>query len=136
VTAKQVLDLVVDGRGLGVGYQSGIVLVTTAKDARGRPTLRLYQVSDITHPIRDFPAPDLMLHPAGAEREVEQESETRPAFPDADSVLNLVKDHTGEGTWDDGETSASVMGDTIVIRQYGEVHREIARLLAQLRAAR
>ena len=136
VTAKQVLDLIVDGRGLGVGFHSGIVLVTTAKEARGKPTLRLYPVSDITHPLRDFPAPDLVLRSQGDEREVEQESETKSAFPDADSVLNLVKDHTGEGTWDDGDTSASVMGDTIVIRQYPEVHREIADLLAMLRAAR
>ncbi|HEU4394185.1 MAG TPA: hypothetical protein VFS92_01385 [Planctomycetota bacterium] len=136
VTAKQVLDLIVDGRGLGVGFHSGIVLVTTAKEARGKPTLRLYPVSDITHPLRDFPAPDLVLRSQGDEREVEQESETKSAFPDADSVLNLVKDHTGEGTWDDGDTSASVMGDTIVVRQYAEVHREIAHLLAMLRAAR
>ena len=136
VTAKQVLDLIVEGRGLGVGFHSGIVLVTTAKEARGKPTLRLYAVSDITHPLRDFPAPDLVLRSQGEEREVEQESETKSAFPDADSVLNLVKDHTGEGTWDDGDTSASVMGDTIVVRQYPEVHREIAHLLAMLRAAR
>jgi len=136
VTARQVLDLVVDGRGLAVGFRSGILLVTTPKEARGKPTLRLYLVSDITHPLRDFPGPDMMLHPSGAEREVEQESVTSPAFPDADSVLNLLKDHTGEGTWEDGETSASVMGETIVVRQYAEVHREIAHLLSMLRAAR
>jgi len=136
VTALQVLELVSEGHGLGIGFRSGVLLVTTPKEARGKPFLRLYVVSDITAPLRDFPAPDLMLRPAGAEYEPEQESETKSAFSSAEDVLTLVKDHCGTGTWEDGDTSASTMGETLVVRQYAEVHAEIARLLAALRAAR
>ena len=98
--------------------------------------LRLYAVSDITHPLRDFPAPDLLLRPAGAEHEEEPETESKSAFSSAEDVLTLVKDHCGEGTWEDGEASGGTMGETLVIRQYPEVHAEIARLLAALRSAR
>jgi hypothetical protein len=136
VTAKQVLDLVADGNGLGIGFKSGVLLVTTKKEARGKPVLRLYLVSDITSPLRDFPAPDLLLRPAGSEHSEEPETESKPAFSSADDVLSLVKDNTGEGTWEDGEASASTMGETLVVRQYAEVHAEIADLLAKLRAAR
>ncbi len=136
VSALQVLELIAEGKDLGIGFQSGVLTVTTRKEARGKPVLRLYALGDMFMPIRDFPAPDLMLHPAGAERKVEEETETKPAFGDADEVLRMVKEHTGAGTWEDGDVSASVMHDWLVVRQYEEVHAEIGKLLALLRSAR
>jgi hypothetical protein len=136
VTARQVLEMTAENLGLGIGFQSGVLTLTTAKDARGRPTLRMYLLSDITMPIRDFPAPDLMLHPAGSERQVVEETETKPAFSDGDDILRLLKDVTGPGTWEDEGISATVMKEWLVVRQYEDVHEQIARVLFLLRSAR
>ena len=136
VSVRQALDLLVDSHRLGIGFQNGVLTVTTIKDARGRPTLRLYLVSDITFPLRDFPGPDMILRSQGEEREKEVETETKPAFSDPDDILRLLKDNTGEGTWEDEGISASVMKDWILVKQYEEVHDQIARTLALLRAAR
>ena len=57
VSARQVLEFLAEGKGLGIGFQSGVLTVTTLKEARGKPVLRLYPVSDITFPLRDFPGP-------------------------------------------------------------------------------
>jgi hypothetical protein len=136
VTARQVLELVADGKDLGIGFQSGVLTVTTRKEARGKPVLRLYALGDMTMPLRDFPAPDLMLHPAGAETKEEEVVETKHPFGDADEILRMVKDNTGSGTWEDEGVSASVMRDWLVVKQYEEVHAEIGKLLGLLRSAR
>ena len=136
VTARQVLEFVAEDRGLGIGFKSGVLTLTTAKDARGKPVLRLYLLSDITMAIRDFPAPDLMLHPAGAELKPEEETETKPAFSEADDILRILKDTVGTGTWEDEGISATVMKEWLVVRQYEEVQRQIAQVLALLRSAR
>ncbi len=136
VSARQVLEMTAESLGLGIGFQSGVLTVTTAREARGKPVLRLYVLSDITMPIRDFPGPDLMLHPAGAERTPVEETETKPAFSDGDDILRILKDTVGTGTWEDEGISASVMKEWLVVRQYEEVHGQIAQVLALLRSAR
>lgn len=134
--ARQVLELMADSLHLGIGFQGGVLLVTTPKEARGKPVLRLYAIGDLAMPLRDFPAPDLMLKPAGAEVEVEEEKVTKHPFSEPEDLLALVKDHTGTGTWSDEGVSASTLRDWLVVRQYPEVHDEIASLLAMVRAAR
>jgi len=136
ISARQVLELAADSLGLGIAFDHGVVLLTTKKEARGKPVLRLYALGELTMPVRDFPAPDLMLHPAGAEVKTEPEEDRKPAFSDADDILALVKDNTGTGTWEDEGVSGSVLREWLVIRQYPAVHREIAALLGALRAAK
>ncbi len=134
--ARRVLELMTDSLGLGIGFQGGVLLVTTAKEARGKPVLRLYAIGDLEMPLRDFPAPDLMLRPAGAEVEVEEEKETKHPYSEPEDLLTLVKDNTGTGTWSDEGVSASTLRGWLVVRQYPEVQEEIAALLAMVRAAR
>jgi hypothetical protein len=137
VSVRQVLELVTESHRLGIGFQNGVLTLTTIKDARGKPTLRLYLVSDITFPLRDFPGPDMILHSQSEERaEPDAEADVKPAFSDPDDILRLVKDNTGEGTWEDEGVSASVMKEWLLVKQYDEVHAQIAKTLAMLRAAR
>ena len=136
VTGRQALELLTDGLNLGIGFESGVVLVTTVKEARGKPVLRLYPIADLAMVIRDFPGPDLMLHPAGAEVKVEETKEHKGAYSDPDDILRLVKDNAGAGTWDDTDVSASTMRDWLLVKQYPDVHAEIAQLLAMVRGAR
>lgn len=136
VTARQVLEFLVDGRDLGIAFQSGVLLVTTKKDARGKPVLRLHALGDLLMPLTDFPAPDLMLHPAGAEKIVEPEEARKPAFGDVDEVIELIKKSVGAGTWEEDGVTISRMGDYLVVKQYEEFQDEVGKLLALLRATR
>jgi hypothetical protein len=67
---------------------------------------------------------------------VEEPTESKGAFSDADEILELLRGHTGDGTWSDEGVSASVMRDVLVVRQYPGVHREIGALLSHLAASR
>jgi hypothetical protein len=136
VSARQALALAVDGRDLGLRMQGTVLLVTTKKDARGKPILRLHSIGDLLQPIRDFPGPDLLLRPAGSEPRVEEPKETKHPFGDGDDLVEMVKTHTGTGTWEEDGISVSVAGDWLVVRQYADVQGEVGRLLALLRSAR
>lgn len=136
VSARNVLDLVTESLGLAVGWRHGVLLVTTVQEARGKPVLKLYTVADLLLPIRDFPAPDLMLRPAGADVEPETETVREPAWGDADSILDLVRENVGGESWEDDGISADTLNDWLVIRQYPDVHERIADLLSRLRSAR
>lgn len=136
VTARQALEFIADGQSLGIGFASGVLTVTTKKDARGKPVLRLHALGELLMPLTDFPAPDLMLHPAGAERKVEEETPRKGAFADADEIIALIKDTVGAGTWEDEGVSISVMGEFLVIRQYEEFQDEVGKLLGLLRSVR
>jgi len=136
VTARQALEFIADGQDLGIGFVSGVLTVTTRKEARGKPVLRLHPLGELLMPLTDFPAPDLILRPAGAEKKVEEEVQRKPAFADADAIIELLKKTAGEGTWEDPEVSVSTMGEYLVVKQYEEVQDEIGKLLALLRASR
>ncbi len=136
VSVRGVLELVADTLRLGVGFRNGVVMLTTREEARGKPVLRLYSIADLAMPIRDFPAPDLLLHPAGTELPKQEETERKGAFSDPDEIAELLKSTTGEGTWADEGVSIRVYGHVLAVKQYAEVQREIAALLGLLRAFR
>ncbi len=136
VTLRQVVDLAARFTETKLRYEGGILEFTTPEAARGKPVLRVYSIADVTLPLRNFPGPDLNLHPSGAEFEDEEESDVENSFGDPQKVIDMIREMTGEGTWEDELVSISADERKLVVRQYPEVHREIARLLALLRASR
>ena len=90
--------------------------------------------------IRDFPAPELMLRPSGAEDwgnvsgSVEEGKEH--AFADPEFIMDLVTENTGTGTWEDDGVRISVTNRVLIVRTYPHVHGQIVRLLNLLRAYR
>jgi hypothetical protein len=135
---KTALRIILDLKGIAAVWRYGTILVTTPKDARGKPILRLYPIGDLTVRIRDFPAPELMLRPAGAEDYgqvggVVEEGQER-AFADPEFLQDLVTQNTGAGTWEDEGVSVSANDRFLIVRQYATVHVEIERLLSLLRS--
>jgi hypothetical protein len=98
--------------------------------------LRIYAIGDVTMPLRNFPGPDLNLRPAHAEFEEEQESEVPSAWSDPNKVVEMIQKLCGEETWTDKDVSISADQNKLIVRQYPEVHRQIARLIMLLRASR
>lgn len=140
VSVRQLFSVILDLKGLASVYRHGVIMITTPKDARGKPYMRIYDITDLTFRIRDFPGPDLMLRPAGAEG-IEnmfggEEEGKEHAFADPDFIQDLVTDNCGKDTWEDDGVRVSVNERFLVVRTYRSVHVEIARLLMLLRAFR
>lgn len=136
VSLKQFAELIAQFSATKFKLSDGILQFTTPEDARGRPILRIYSIADVTMPLRNFPGPDINLHPSGAEFEDEAESEVAGAFSEPDKIVELIQKTIAEKTWADAEVSISADASKLIVKQYPEVHREIMRLLAMLRASR
>lgn len=141
VSVKSALAIIVDLKSLGSVYRSGVIFLTTPQDARGKPRLRIYPIGDLTVRIRDFPGPDIMLHPSGSEGAMEnmfgrEEEGQEHAFADPEFIMDLITQNTGPETWEDDGVRYSSNERYLFIRQYDSVHREIVDLLELLRAYR
>ena len=136
VSLKQVVDLVAQASGTKLKCEDGILQFTTPQDARGKPVLRIYAIGDVTMPLRNFPGPDLNLRPAHAEFEDEKESDVESAWSNPDKIVEMIQKMCGEETWTDKDVSISADQNKLIVRQYPEVHRQIARLIMLLRASR
>jgi hypothetical protein len=136
VSLRQLVELVAQFSGAKLKFEDGILQFTTVEDARGKPVLRIYAIGDVTMPIRNFPAPDINLRPHGMEFEQEQESETPGAWSDPQKIVDLIQKTIAEDSWADKDVSISADANKLIVKQYPEVHRQIARLIGLLRASR
>jgi type II secretory pathway component GspD/PulD (secretin) len=136
VTLRQLCTVLQQFSNTKLKFEGGIVFFTTPQDARGRPVLHIYAIGDLTMPLRNFPGPELDLRPANAEFTPEPESDVPSAWSDPQKVVEMIQKLCGDGTWSDQDVSISADTGKLVVRQYPEVHKEIARLLALLAANR
>lgn len=136
VSLRQLAEIVAKQAGARMVLRDGLLQFTTPADARGTPVLRVFSIAELTFRIRNFPGPDIQLH-TGDVRYVQEEEKDEPQpFDDPQTVVDMLKKFTGEGTWDDDAVSISADGTKLVVKQYPEVLKEIAAFLAVLRAAK
>ena len=50
-----VLRILLDLKDLSAVYRHGVIMITTPKDARGKPKLLIHNIADLTFQIRDIP---------------------------------------------------------------------------------
>ena len=141
VSVQTALEVIMELKQVAAVYRSGVIFLTTVKDARGKPVLRIYPIGDLTVRIRDFPGPDIQLHPSGSIDDPStlfsrEEEGKEHAFADPDFIMDLITQNAGEDTWEDEGVRYSVNDRYLFIRQYPSVHAEIAGVLALLRAYR
>ena len=136
VSLRQLAEIVAKQVGARMVLRDGILQFTTPEDARGTPVLRVFSIADLTFRIRNFPGPDIQLHTGGVAYVQEEEKDQPQPFDDPQTVVDLLKKFTGEGTWDDDAVSISADGSKLVVKQYPEVLKEIGAFLAVLRAAK
>lgn len=135
VSAKTALDLILRFHDLGMTYRSGVLLITTKEDARGRPILRLYSIADLTFKLEDFPAPDLNLRPSSFDPFAQEEPlEREGAFEDPEVIIEILQSNVMPESWDDERVSISATKRVLIVRQSREAHAQIAKLLGLLRA--
>jgi len=130
------LKLALEPHGLGLKIEGNVLFVTTKKDARGKPVLVIYEVSELLMPVRDFPAPDINVYPSSYEPPEPPEPEVHVAVNSSEELAQLVQQFTGEGTWEDEGVRITPYRRHLFVRQYPAVHREIAAFLNEVRSLR
>ena len=132
ITLKGALSLILKPLGLVWRVRDGVVEVTTKEKADEDVVLELYDLRDLLHVLRDFPGTDIVLD---SDQPGAMVVEPDPPLPDELPVEELVKAHTGGKSWEENpKASIGLQNGILVVRQTREVHREIRRLIAKLRA--
>ena len=132
VRVSDVLALTLEQHELGFVIKGNVLLITSKKDARGKPVLKIYSVAHLLVPIRDFPAPDINIYPSSYEQPEPPEPEIHQTYESSDELAELVRNFTGQETWENEGVNLTVFRKHLFIRTYPSVHCEIARFLAML----
>ncbi len=134
ITLKGALSLILKPLGLVFRVRDGVVEVTTKEKADQDVVMELYDLRDLLHVIRDLPGADIVLD---ADQPGAMVVEPEPPAPAELPVEELVRAHTGGKSWEENpRASIGLQNGILVVRQTREVHREIRRLIAQLRRFR
>jgi len=136
VTVLDFLKLAFEPMDLGLAVRKNILLITSKKDARGKPVLRMYHVAHLLVQIRDFPAADINIYPSNYEPPEPPEPEIHQAVESSEEIAELVRTFVGQETWEDEGVAIHVFRKALMIRTYPKVHLQITRFLHQLNALR
>ena len=132
VTAVDLLKLALAGVDVGFRIEGNVLIITSKKDARGKPVLRVYSVAHLLVPIRDFPGQDMNVYPSNYEPPEPPEPEVVQTYESSEQLAELVRTFTGEGTWEDEGVRITVFRHHLFVRTYPAVHAEIQRFLDEL----
>ena len=138
ISAKNALDLVLQQKSLTRQFRDGVINVTTADAAKASPVLviKLYDVRDITAPVKDFKAPKIGLKGEG-EKAKNDDDDDKKAEDKTITVENLIETITStieSDVWDSNGWSVKPIGGQLSISATTAVHKQIAELLDGLRA--
>jgi len=112
------------------------VQIGTEAEALGEMVLDLYDVKDLTVPIKSFPGQDINLTPSGGfgfGLFEEEEIEPVKAF-EGDALADLIRDTLDKEVWDEGGDVAFREGGILLVRAPRETHAKVTNLLDGLRA--
>lgn len=136
--ATELLDAVAGAYGLAWQVLDGFVLVTAADrpvEQTGMPVV-VYPVADLQQSILSFPGP--ILEPLRTDDPFSDaviDFEEGEVFCGVDALTDLVMQSTGGASWDESDYAAiTLVNNMLIVKQFPEVHVEIAKLLQGLRA--
>ena len=72
------------------------------------------------------------IYPSNYEPPEPPEPEVQQTYDSSEDLAELIRQFTGQGTWEDEGVRITVFRKHLFIRTYPRVHREIAALLAEL----
>jgi type II secretory pathway component GspD/PulD (secretin) len=113
----------------------------------GAVVLRMYDVTDLTMPIKDFPGRETGFSGGGgggaggfnlfAGAGGGGDGNTGGGVT-ADELIAFIQDNVGKGTWDPAKGTAieARQGSTLFVTQIPEIHGEVARVLTDMRNRR
>ncbi|MHC5037143.1 MAG: hypothetical protein ACYTHM_07505 [Planctomycetota bacterium] len=135
--AGDILDLILRFKNFSRAFRYGVLLITTPDKASGKAFMRMYDVRDLTVPLKDFPGVDIELK--GDTENITpifEDVDEEPKNYSTDDIVSLIQENTGTDSWDVGNCRITIFRGVLIVVQTAKVHREIATLLAHLRATR
>jgi hypothetical protein len=90
---------------------------------------KVYDVREITMPIRDFPAPEIGL---GKAKDAQPKNDDKDKGTSIDDLIETIESTVDPDVWGQTGFSISKFKGQLVISASREVHRKIRALLAQL----
>ncbi len=139
IPLRSALKIVLDFSELVARWKHGVLLITTPDRAQGTTFLRIYDVRDITFKLTNFPGPTMELNSGngmddGGGLSFGDDDEDE-GVPSTEEIVETIGSSIGDHA-DAPNTSMTILGGILVVRQSAEVHRLILDVLAQLRSAR
>ncbi|MHC4781306.1 MAG: hypothetical protein ACYTFG_22245 [Planctomycetota bacterium] len=136
--AGNILDLILRFKKVSRTFRHGVLLITTPEKGAGKPFMRMYDVRDLSVPLKDFPGVDIQLKSGddGASTPIFTDEETEPKHYSPEEIEELIRDQTGEDSWDTDGCRITLFRGVLVVVQTVKVHKEIAKLLIHLRSTR
>jgi len=139
IPLRSALKIVLDFSELVARWKHGVLLITTPDRAHGATVLRIYDVRDITFKLTDFPGPTMELNSGSGMDDMGGlsfgDDDEDDYVPSADEIVETVTSSIGDAA-DAPNTSMTLLGGILVVRQAPEIHRMILNVLAQLRSTR
>jgi type II secretory pathway component GspD/PulD (secretin) len=132
ISLRSIFGLMLKPHGCGVLFKDGVLQVMTRSDIEDKTMkMEIYDCRDILYPIAQFPGVDLDL--SGGAGVVVAGVADDPGTSEI-PIEEMVRVHTGNGTWDAGKASIKMQNGLLVIKNTPDVHKQILRLLDLLRA--
>ncbi len=118
------------------------IYISTPDRLQEAAELRIYDISDLTQSIPDFPGPELQLSTAGDPNQAAANNPAAGAFapkatvvPTAASIADMIKTRVRPDSWDPAlGTSVEEMAGRLVVMQRPEIHALIDQLLSSFRS--
>jgi general secretion pathway protein D len=137
VTAKGALELVSTVYGVQYVVRNGVITIISKDTAKGGEYIEIYDVRDLINKVASFPSSDFNLSPSGAvEEEPPEPPEPTPFVIEGDALKDLITNNIDPTTWE-GNSNVTINlqpSGALVVRQTGDVHQKIDKLLSDLRA--
>lgn len=138
-SVKTVLDLIADtSESLRWMIRDGVVMFVTKEETFGGQILKMYEVRDIIHPVKNFPGREINISPSGGLEDPEEDLEEREGLVVTKDILeNMIRDNVAASSWNDDTRNTVRITDagTMVVNQTPEVQEMIQGLLDDLREA-
>lgn len=138
-SVKTVLDLIADtSESLRWMIRDGVVMFVTKEETFGGQILKMYEVRDIIHPVKNFPGREINISPSGGLEQPEEDLEEREGLVvTKDTLENMIRDNVAASSWNDDARNTVRITDsgTMVVNQTPEVQEMIQGLLDDLREA-
>ncbi|MHC5035976.1 MAG: STN domain-containing protein [Planctomycetota bacterium] len=133
ILMKEILQLVLNLKGLAYVIERGVIIVTTQEGAMGHAQLGLYSVQDLLCRIPEFNA-EWKGFRFGEDAGPPPMEEDDPEEPiTGDTLVNLIRENISPESWDTPPNQINFRQAHLIVRNQPEIH---AKVQAQLQALR
>jgi hypothetical protein len=140
LSVKSILKLLISSRGLTATYRDGAVVILPKEDLNDATTLKMFDVRSMLVKLQDHPGPKVELVQPGKNGVHGGPiiggsflDEPQPPPVDEDFMVMLIKENTGNGSWDSNPKAAiSLNNGMLVVSQTPSVLREVEKFLGLL----